>query len=63
VSPTDDHQKAADFMFKYITDNAPIVTVCFEKQQVITHRGAVSGMEPTKYNIFHGIEKWQITAS
>ncbi len=58
-----DRQKAADFMFKYITDNAPIVAVCFEKQQVITHRGVVSGMEPTKYNIFHGIEKWQITAN
>lgn len=58
-----DRQKDADFMFKYLTDSAPIVAVCFEKQQVITHRGVVSGMEPTKYNIFHGIEKWQITAN
>ena len=37
-------QKSADLMFKYITDTAPIVTVCFEKQQVITHRGVISGM-------------------
>jgi peptide/nickel transport system substrate-binding protein len=58
-----DRQEDADFMFKYITDTAPIVPVCFERQQVITHRGTVTGMEPTKYNIFHGIEKWQITAN
>jgi len=58
-----DRQKNADLLFKYITDNAPIVPIMFEKQQVITHRGMISGMDPTKYNIFHGIEKWKITLS
>lgn len=53
-------QKSADLMFKYITDTAPIVPVCFEKQQVITHRGVISGMKPTKDNIFLGIENWEI---
>jgi len=53
-------QKSADLMFKYITDTAPIVLVCFEKQQVITHRGVISGMNPTKDNAFNGIENWEI---
>lgn len=51
-------QKAADLMFKYLADTAPIVTVCFEKQQVVTHLGVISGLRPTQYNIFNGIEEW-----
>ncbi|MEA4895833.1 MAG: ABC transporter substrate-binding protein [Oscillospiraceae bacterium] len=58
--PEDGRQKAADMMFKYITDTAPIVPICFEKSQVITHRGVVSGMKPTKDNVFNGIENWEI---
>ena len=53
-------QKSVDLMFKYITDTAPIVPVCFEKQQVITHRGVITGMDPTKDNAFNGIEDWKI---
>lgn len=53
-------QKSVDLMFKYITDTAPIVTVCFEKQQVITHRGVITGMNPAKDNVFNGIEDWEI---
>lgn len=53
-------QKSADLMFKYITDTAPIVPICFEKQEVLTHRGVISGMKPTVYNIFSEIENWEI---
>ena len=60
ASGEEQRQKNADLMFKYITDTAPIVTVCFDKQEVITHRGVVSGMKPTVYNIFNGIEDWKI---
>lgn len=49
-------QKSADLMFQYINDTSPIVPVCFEKQQVITHRGVISGMKPTKDNVFNGID-------
>lgn len=58
-SGQDGRKKTADLMFKYITDTAPIVTICFEKQQVITHRGVISGMKPTQFNIFYGIEDWE----
>lgn len=53
-------QEAANLMFKYLTDTAPIVTICFEKQQVVTHSGVISGLRPTQYNIFNGIEEWTI---
>ena len=56
----EDRQKKADLMFQYITDTAPIVTICFDKQEVITHSGVVSGMKPTVYNVFNGIEEWKV---
>lgn len=56
----ENRQTAADMMFKYITDTAPIVTICFERQQVITHRGVVTGLDPNQYNIFYGLENWEI---
>lgn len=54
----EERQKAADLMFKYLTDTAPIVTICFEKQQLVTHMGVISGLRPTQYNMFNGIEDW-----
>ena len=60
ASLPDTRQMAADMMFKYITDTAPIVPICFERQQVLTHRGAVSGLSPTQYNIFRNMENWEI---
>lgn len=55
----EERQKAADLMFKYITDTAPIVTICFEKRQAATHSGVISGLRPTQYNIFNEIEEWK----
>lgn len=54
----EDRQYYADLMFKYITDTAPIVTICFEKHQVITHRGVISGMKPTQFNVFQNLNEW-----
>ena len=47
-------------MLQTISDNAPIVPVCFEKHCLYVHRGAVGGFSPTKYNIFHSITDWKI---
>ncbi len=55
-----DRKKAADLMYKYLSDMSPIVTICFEKHQVITHRGVISGMRPTQYNVFNSLEEWNI---
>lgn len=55
-----DRKKAADLMFRAIVENAPIVPVCFEKHQVVTHRGVIVGMKPGQYNIFQNIEEWTV---
>lgn len=59
----DERQQCADQMFKYITETAPIVTVCFEKHQVISHRGVISGMKPTQYSIFQNLKDWTVDLS
>ena len=60
ASDAEGRQRAADLMFKYFTDSSPFVPICFERQQVITHRGVVSGLKPTRDNIFYDLENWEI---
>lgn len=55
-----ERKKNADLMNLYITENAPIVTICFERHQVITHRGVISNMKPSQYNVFHNIREWTV---
>ena len=50
-------------MLYYIAVNAPIVPICFERQEVITHRNVITSMNPTSSNVFFGIENWTITFS
>jgi len=39
---------------------ALIQPICFEKHQVITHRGVVSGVTPNQYNVFRNFKDWTI---
>ena len=50
-------------MLRYIATNSPIIPVCFERQEVITHRNVVTGIEVTSSNIFYNIADWTITFS
>ncbi len=56
-------QQCADLLFDYVAQNAPITPICFEKQQVLTHRNVVTGMTPTQYNIFYRFTEWTIDLS
>lgn len=49
-----------DAMCQYLLENAYLVPICFEEQQVLTHRDVVSGMEPTQYNLFFNFKNWTI---
>ncbi|MBQ3256629.1 MAG: ABC transporter substrate-binding protein [Oscillospiraceae bacterium] len=49
-----------DAMCRYIMDNAYIIPILFEEQQVLTHRDVVQGMNPTQYNLFYGFQNWVI---
>lgn len=61
---TDEERHAAcDYMCQYIADGAVIVPICFEKQQVLTHRDVVSGIAATQYNVFYDLKNWTIDLS
>ncbi len=54
------YQHTVDTIYRYIAQNAFITPVCFEKSEVLYHRGVLSGLNPTQDNIFYGIEDWTI---
>ena len=47
-------------LYQYIGQNAPITTICFEKSEVLYHRGVLTGLTPTQDNIFYGMENWTV---
>lgn len=55
-----DRKMYCDLMCKYLLDTAPIVPICFEKTEVLSHRGVISGTSITQYNVFHSFEDWII---
>lgn len=55
-----ERQQTCDYMCQYIAEGAVIVPICFEKQQVLTHRDVVSGIEATQYNVFYNLKNWTI---
>lgn len=65
LSSTTDEERAmnCDLMCQFISANAPIVPICFEKQQVLTHREVVSGIEATQYNVFYNLKNWTINTT
>ena len=58
-----DRKSACSEMLRYIATNVPIIPVCFERHEVITHRNVVTGMEVTAANVFYNIGKWTIRFS
>ncbi len=62
LSATGDTERKnnCDAMCRYIMDNAYIIPILFEEQQVLTHRDVVQGLNPTQYNLFYGFQDWVI---
>lgn len=52
--------RACEDMCQYILSTAPIIPIAFESKDVITHRGVVSGMELSPYDVFHNVTEWTI---
>ncbi len=52
---------AAQQLYEYITKSSGnLITIGFEKQQIITHRGVVKGMQPNFGNPLYGFAGWTI---
>lgn len=47
-------------VLKYITDQSAIVPICFERREILTHRGVISGINATQYDIFNNFNEWTI---
>lgn len=60
IADDENRQVAADYMFRYISETAPIVPICFEKTEVLSHRSVITGANPNQYNVFHEFENWTI---
>lgn len=60
AASSDTRADACRAMLSTIIDNAPILPVCFEKQEVCAHRGIVGGLAPTQSNIFQNMPAWVI---
>ena len=48
-------------MCAYIINKAYIVPMCFEKHQMITHRGVIEGIKANENNPFYNISNWTVT--
>ena len=44
----------------YIMDTAIILPICFERRQVLTHRGVISGLVATQFDLFFNIKDWNV---
>ena len=58
----DEESRAAAFreVCRYISDTAVIQPICFERRELLTHRGVVTGIQATQYDIFHNFKEWTI---
>ncbi|MCM1149321.1 MAG: ABC transporter substrate-binding protein [Butyricicoccus sp.] len=45
---------------RYVMENGAIVPICFEKRQMLTHRGIVTDASPTQYDLFNKFSEWTI---
>ena len=62
LSADDEHRKSycAD-MCAQIANMAYIVPLCFEKHQMITHRGVIEGIKASEYNPLYNFVNWKIS--
>ena len=46
---------------RYITEQGAIIPICFERQQVLSHRGVISGIDANQYDVYNRFYDWTIT--
>ncbi len=63
ASPPELEDQNAQSLWQYVAQNAPITVVCFERTEVLYHRGVISGLAPTQDNVFSGMSGWSIDLS
>lgn len=60
ASPAEMQGQAARTLWQYIAQQAPITVICFERSEVLYHRGVISGLTPTQDNVFNAMDGWTV---
>ena len=65
LGEADDVKRYEEFqdISRYITEPAIILPICFERRELLTHRGVATGISATQYDVFHNFKDWTITLS
>ena len=56
----EDLPAAARRLYECIGQNGYITPICFEKTEVLYHRGVITGLSPTQDNVFYDIRSWTV---
>ena len=60
AADSEDRVSAFQEICRYVCDNAAIVPICFERRVILTHRGVISGIVATQYDLFYNLDEWTI---
>ena len=52
---------AAAFLFSYIAEDLPIISLLFARRTVYTHRETVTGISPAPHDLFNKITEWKVS--
>lgn len=63
ASGSEERQYYCDLMLNYVADTAAIIPICFEKHQIVTHRGVITGMTVNQNAPLTGFAGWSIDLS
>lgn len=57
----DDRYDAAETMSAYLCNNAYLIPICYEKHQMVTHRGLIDGIQVNENNPLCNFQNWKIS--
>ena len=60
AAPEDQRYAAFQEAARYVLDTGILLPVCFERREVLTHRGVVSGIRATQYDLFNHFPEWTV---
>ena len=53
-------QQAGAGLYNHLTQEMPLIPLCFKSLSVLTHSGTVEGLHPTQSNVFYALSDWTI---
>lgn len=61
IGATDETRPDAEYaMLQSLFSNVPYLPVCFERREVISHVGVITGIRPNQYSVFDDFAHWKI---